>query len=76
LREAGVFLVAARLVQRGPILLLVHVGDALEEEQREDISLEVGGIHRVTLDVGGLPEVEFALIDGSLKNTDKKTNGN
>ena len=61
LRKAGVLLVAAGLGQRGLILLVVDIGDALEEQQREDVGLEVGRIHRPAQDVGGFPEVRFEL---------------
>ena len=59
LGEGGVLLVAARLGKGPRELLVEHVGDALEEEQREDVGLEVGRVHRAAEDVGGLPEVGF-----------------
>ena len=64
LREERVLLVAAGLRQRRGVLLVVHVGDALEEQQREDVGLEVGGIDRAAQDVGGLPEMGFELAEG------------
>ena len=57
LREPGVFLVAAGFGQRGLVLLVMDVRDAFEEEQREDVGLEVGGIHRPPQDVRRFPEV-------------------
>src|SRR4051794_18542225 len=57
LAEGGVFEVAIRLVERLLEFLIIHVGEPLEEEEREDISLKIGGIDGATQDVGGLPEV-------------------
>jgi hypothetical protein len=45
LGEARVFLVSLGLRERGLELLVVHVGDPLEEEQREDVRLEVCRIY-------------------------------
>ena len=64
LRELGVLLVAAGFRQRRRVFLVVDIGDALEEEQREDVGLEVGGVHRAAQDVGGFPEVGFELAKG------------
>ena len=43
------------------VFLIPDVADPLEEQQREDVGLEVGRIHRAAQDVGGLPEVGFKL---------------
>jgi len=59
LGKGGVILVAAGFLHRGLEFLVVHVGDTLEKEQREDVRLEVGCIHRPAQDVGRLPEVAF-----------------
>ena len=64
LGEAGVFLVAPGFLQRRLVLLVMHVGEALEEQEREDVGLEVRRIHRPAQDVGGFPEVRFELIEG------------
>ena len=61
LRELGVFLVAAGFRQRGLIFLVMHIGDALEEQERENVGLEISGIHRPAQDVGRLPEMRFEL---------------
>jgi hypothetical protein len=39
------------------VLLVPDIADSLEEQQREDVGLEVGRIHRAAQDVGRLPEV-------------------
>ena len=57
LREEGVVHVPSRLLQRLRELLVVNVADPLEEEEREDVGLEVGGINGAAQDVCGLPEV-------------------
>ena len=59
LGEEGVLNVAFRLFQALSVLLVEHVANALEEEHREDVRLEVRGIDWTTKDVGGLPEVGF-----------------
>ena len=64
LGKAGVFFVAAGLLQGRLVLLVVNVREALEEQEREDVGLEVRRIHRTAQDVRGLPEVGFKLIEG------------
>ena len=66
LRELGIFLVTAGFRQRRRIFLVIHIRDALEEEQREDVGLEIGRIHRAAQDIRGLPEVGFKLAKGKL----------
>ena len=61
LREEGVLFVAAGLRQRRLVLLVVNVRDTLEEQQREDVGLEVGRIHRTAQDVRSFPQVGFKL---------------
>ena len=46
------------------VFLIPDIADALEEQQRKDVGLEVGRVHRATQDVGGFPEVTFKLIEG------------
>lgn len=41
----------------------MHIGDAFEEEQWKDISLEIGGIHRAAQDVCGFPQMTFQRAD-------------
>jgi hypothetical protein len=41
----------------------MHVREALEEQEREDVSLEVCRIYRTAQDVGGFPEMRFELIE-------------
>ena len=62
LGEGGVGLVAARLGQGGGILLVVDVGEPLEEEQREDELLVVAGRHVPAEVRGGAPEVAFEFL--------------
>jgi hypothetical protein len=45
LGELGVCLVAAGFLQHRLIFLVMHVGEALEEQEWEDVSLEVRRIH-------------------------------
>jgi hypothetical protein len=61
LGELGVFLVAAGFREGGLVFLVMHVRDALEEQKRENVGLEVRGIHRPAQDVRRLPEVGFKL---------------
>src|SRR5437879_1726888 len=61
LREECVFLVAIRLLQRYFALLLMNVRNALEEEQRKDVGLEVCSVHWTAQDVRGFPQVRFQL---------------
>ena len=75
LRELGVFLVAAGFRQRGLVFLVVHIGDALEEEQREDVGLEVGGIDRAAQDVRGFPEMGFKLAVASVEYRKEEPSG-
>ena len=60
-RGAGVRLVAG-LVERGLILLVPHVGEPLEEEQREDVLLVVAGVDQASQELGGAPEVGLELL--------------
>ena len=46
---------------------IMHVRDALEEEEREHVGLEIGGIDRATQDVRGFPEVGFKVTDCDLE---------
>ena len=64
LREQRRLFIAIELLQRRRVLLVMHIRDALEKQQREHIRLEVGRIHRSAQDVGGLPEVRFKLGEG------------
>jgi hypothetical protein len=43
------------------VFFVPDIADALEEQQREDVGLEVSGIHRAAQDVGGFPQVGFKL---------------
>jgi len=63
LRKLGVLLVAPRFLQRRRIFLIIDIRDALEEEERKDVGLEVGGIHRTPQNVRRLPEVGFELAE-------------
>jgi hypothetical protein len=61
LGKPGQLLGIAGLIDDLLVFLVPDVADALEEQQREDVGLEVGRIHRAAQDVGGLPEVDSAL---------------
>lgn len=61
LGEQGEHHILARLAQSCFEFLIIDVGEALEEEQREDVGLEIRRIHGTTQDIGGLPEVRFKL---------------
>ena len=52
LRKLGVFFVASSLGQRGLIFFVVNVRDAFEKQQRENVGLEIRGIHRAAQNVG------------------------
>ena len=51
--------VVAGLVEGGAALLVPDVGEALEEEQREDVLLVVAGVDQPAQEVGGAPEVRL-----------------
>ena len=57
-RRLRVALVAG-LVEGVAVLLVPDVGEALEEEQREDVLLVVAGVDQAAQEVGGAPEVRF-----------------
>ncbi len=63
LRKPGQLLVAG-LIDDLLVFLVPDIADALEEQQREDVGLEVSRIHRAAQDVGGFPEVAFELTQG------------
>ena len=65
LRKPGQLFVAG-FIDDLLVLLVPDVADALEEQQREDVGLEVSRIHRAAQDIGGLPEVTFELAEGDL----------
>lgn len=60
-RKQGGLIVAPEGLERGLVLFVMHVGDALEEEKRENVGLEAGCIDRTAEDVGGFPKVGFEL---------------
>ena len=64
LREQRVFFVAAGLVQGSLVFLVVDIRNAFEEQQREDVGLEVRGIHGTAQDVRRFPQVGFQLAQG------------
>ena len=51
----------ARFVNDLLVLLIPNNADAIEEQQREDVSLEIGRIHRTAQNVGGFPKMAFKL---------------
>ena len=65
LREPRQLLIAS-LVDDFLVFLVPDVADALEEQQREDVGLEVSRIHRAAQDVGGLPQVAFKLAQSDI----------
>lgn len=62
LREPRQLFIAS-LVDDLLVFLVPDVADSLKEQQREDVGLEVGGIHRAAQDVGGFPEMGFELAE-------------
>ena len=61
LGEGGEVEIAAGKLERLGELLVVDVGDPLEEEQREDVALEVGLIDRAAQDVRRTPKMLLEL---------------
>lgn len=51
LAEGSVLAVSIRRVEGLPELLIGDIGEPLEEEEREDIGLEVGGVDRAAQDI-------------------------
>ena len=51
-----------RLAQRRLVLLVPHIRQALEEEQREDVLLVVARVDQPAQQVGGAPEVRLELL--------------
>ena len=65
LGEPGELGIAIRLGEGILEFLVVHIGDTLEEQQREDVGLEVRSIDRSAQYVGGLPKMGLQLADGN-----------
>jgi hypothetical protein len=65
LRKPGQLLVAG-LINDLLVLLVPDIADALEEQQRKDVGLEVSRIHRAAQDIGRFPEVTFELAECDL----------
>ena len=63
LGESRVFEVAGGLVQRVLKLFVVDITDALEEQQREDVALEVSLVDGAAKDVRRAPEMGFELVE-------------
>ena len=61
----GVLGVTVGLGQGGGSLFVVDVADPLQEQEREDVGLEVAGVHGAPEAVGGGPKaaLEFLLAD-------------
>ena len=52
-------------VDRFLVLLVPHIADALEEEQRQDIAFPVRAVHRAAAqDIGSFPEMRLKLGQG------------
>jgi len=60
--EDRIFFVTTGLRQRSLMLLVMHVGDALKEQQWENVGFEIGCIDRTAKDIGRLPQVRFKLL--------------
>ena len=61
LGQVRILLVAIRLLQGTRPLLVVDIGDALEEQEGKDVGLVVGGVDGSAQDVRGRPEVQLQL---------------
>jgi hypothetical protein len=48
-------LAASELPRQAIQLILKHIGEALEEDQRQDVVLKLRGVHRPANDTGRLP---------------------
>ena len=59
LGEKRIILIAAGFLHCLLQFFIIGVRDALEKEQRENVGLEVSGIHRAAQDIGGFPKVTF-----------------
>ena len=59
--KQGGFVITIELLHRRIVFLIMHVRDALEEQEREHVGLEIGGIDRTAQDVRGFPKVGFKL---------------
>ncbi|MNR15752.1 hypothetical protein D3C85_1323080 [compost metagenome] len=46
--------------------VIPNVANALEKQQRENVSFEVSRIHRTAQNVGGCPQMAFELAEGDL----------
>ena len=57
LRELGKFHVAVGLIQGHGILLVIDVGEPLEEQQREDVGLEIGRVDRTAENIRSFPKM-------------------
>ena len=57
-RRPRIVLVAG-FVEGAPVFLAPDIGEALEEEQREDVLLVVAGVDQAAQEVGRAPEVRF-----------------
>lgn len=62
------FLIPTELHQGGRMFFILNIRDALEEQERENVGLEIGGIDRPAKDVRGLPKVRFELGEGHGKS--------
>ena len=61
--QRRVLFVSSGLIERLDPLFVVDVTDSLEEQQREDVGLEVGGVDGAAQDVGCIPQPR---LDGPL----------
>ena len=57
LRELGKFHIAVGLIQGHGILLVIDVGEPLEEQQREDVGLEIGRVDRTAENIRSFPKM-------------------
>ena len=68
LRECGVFRIAPGLLQGLGELLVIHVAEAFEEEQGEDILLVVPRVDIAPEQRGCAPEIAFQLLLGNTRH--------
>jgi hypothetical protein len=64
LGELGIGEIAIGVGQGGLVFLVPDIGDALEEQQREDELLVVAGVDQAAQQDGGTPEVGFEFLLG------------
>jgi hypothetical protein len=73
LGKERVLLVALGFGQRYRVLLVVRIGNALEEEQREDVGLEIGGVYGAAQNIRGFPQMGLDLTERDSYSPNSRT---